>query len=677
MLVHPSRFVALCFALAAMLGLSLTFAWADASPHQVQQGEKNQDDKAKHTHKGHSHQHGDHQHGDHQHGEHDHQHSHSAEFISQDAQFPPAIVLPEIDGPKPWTDKPHLNDPKRFQIAIMTDRTGGHRPGIWQDAVSKLNLLRPEFVMSVGDLIEGYSENRQRVEAEWQEFLGFMEDMEMKFFFVAGNHDVTNHVMHEIWREHFGPAWYSFDYKDVHFVCLCSEDPQTRIGDDQLAWLKADLDEHADARWTLVFLHKPLWVDMDRNLAAGNPDTTNWAQVEEMLADRPHTVFAGHRHHYVQHDRNGQKYYQLATTGGGSGLRGVPYGEFDHVTWLTMEKDGPRVANLLLSGILPGDVVTTESNSRFRRFLSQSRIEIAPILVDDEAGLSRGEIHIRFTNGFDTPIQLSGDIAGLPLRGITVDPMQLGLTAQPGETAEFSVGIEFVEPVSFSHFAGTVFRAKLRSQEERPLNAELVLPVVIDRKYPVPLRAASVQMDGKLEEWDALPYSTGEQPLVTGSAQDWQGTEDASAKFQVAANEEFVYIAAQITDEMVLGNDALEVRIDGRPLRQRLANSRYDSARLRFTVPVSGNFQAVRNDNRNLRGAQAELAQTDAGYNVELAIPAAVLNEVYGDTWRDFQMSLIVLDVDAAGEKSANIIWRGTRDYGSRSTNFGQFVREE
>ncbi len=672
MLAQRTRFLSLCFALAAMLGLSLTFAWAGGPQQQEKQANQAGDQQGKHSHNHNGHHQHPHTHGDHQHP---HTHDH-AEFISQDAQFPPAIVLPEIHGPKPWTDKPHLNGPDRFQFAIMTDRTGGHRPGIWQDAVSKLNLLRPEFVLSVGDLIEGYSEDRQRVESEWQEFLGFMDEMQMKFFFVAGNHDVTNPVMHEIWREHFGPAWYSFDYKNVHFVCLCSEDPQTKIGDDQLAWLKSDLDEHADARWTLVFLHKPLWTDMDRNLAAGNPDTTNWAQVEEMLADRPHTVFSGHQHHYVQHDRNGQKYYQLATTGGGSGLRGVPYGEFDHVVWLTMEKDGPRVANLLLSGIFPANVVTKESNSRFRRFLSQSQIEVAPILVDDEAGLSRGEIHIRFSNGFDTPVELSGDIAGLPLRGITVDPMQLGLTAQPGETAELSVAIEFVEPVSFSHFAGTVFRAKLRSQEERPLTAELTMPVVIDRKYPVPLRSSSVQLDGKLDEWDALPYSTGEQPQVTGNTQDWKGAEDGSAKFQVAADDEFVYVASKVTDEMVLGNDAVEVRIDPRSLPQRIANSRYDSARLRFTIPVSGNFQAVHGSNRNLRGAQAEIAKTETGYNIELAIPAAVLDEGFGDSWQNFQLTLVVLDVDAEGDQAANIIWRGTRDYGSRSTNFGHFVRE-
>ncbi len=38
--------------------------------------------------------------------------------------YPPAIVLPQLDGPAPWSDKPVLNDPDRFQIAIMTDRTG-------------------------------------------------------------------------------------------------------------------------------------------------------------------------------------------------------------------------------------------------------------------------------------------------------------------------------------------------------------------------------------------------------------------------------------------------------------------------------------------------------------------------------------------------------------------------
>ncbi len=51
------------------------------------------------------------------------------------------------------------DDPDNFQFAIISDLTGSYRPGIFDDAVKKLNLLEPEFVMSVGDLIQGYTEN--------------------------------------------------------------------------------------------------------------------------------------------------------------------------------------------------------------------------------------------------------------------------------------------------------------------------------------------------------------------------------------------------------------------------------------------------------------------------------------------------------------------------------------
>lgn len=56
------------------------------------------------------------------------------------------------------------------------------------------------------------------------------------------------------------------------------------------------------------------------------------------------------------------RYYSLATTGGGSKLRGTAYGEFDHVAWVTMKKTGPVVANLLLDGILDDALRIPESD---------------------------------------------------------------------------------------------------------------------------------------------------------------------------------------------------------------------------------------------------------------------------------------------------------------------------
>ncbi len=56
---------------------------------------------------------------------------------------------------KPWTAKKFLNDPADFQFAIVSDRTGGPRVGVFPKAVDKLNELRPEFVITVGDMIRG------------------------------------------------------------------------------------------------------------------------------------------------------------------------------------------------------------------------------------------------------------------------------------------------------------------------------------------------------------------------------------------------------------------------------------------------------------------------------------------------------------------------------------------
>jgi hypothetical protein len=52
------------------------------------------------------------------------------------------------------------NAPGDFQFAVVSDRTGGHRARVFSRAVEQLNLLQPEFVVSVGDLIEGYSNDR-------------------------------------------------------------------------------------------------------------------------------------------------------------------------------------------------------------------------------------------------------------------------------------------------------------------------------------------------------------------------------------------------------------------------------------------------------------------------------------------------------------------------------------
>ncbi|REK12940.1 MAG: hypothetical protein DWQ37_09950 [Planctomycetota bacterium] len=618
----------------------------------------------------------------HDHADHKHDGNAPLTTTSSGEVLPQGLMLPAMEGARPWSEKPVLDDPDRFHIAIMTDNTGGHRPGIWMKAVRRLNWMRPEFVVSVGDLIEGYSNDRDEVEAQWQEFLGFIDQMEMKFFFVAGNHDVSNPTMHKIWREHFGTEWYSFDYRGVHFVCLSSEDRDNQIGPKQLAWLEQDLAKHADARWTLLFMHKPLWTRSEANRTAGNPDETHWQDVEKLLGNRPFTVFAGHVHHYVQYERNGRKYYHLATTGGGSRLRGVPYGEFDHVTWLTMEADGPHVANLLLDGILPADAVTEEGIARFRQFLAKTRIEVAPILIGESEDLSEGTIDVRVTNEFDQPIEIRGTIQGLPLRGLTVDPAKLELAAGPGETSDLSVGIRFEEPIAFPHLAETLLTANLRTTGDKvPLTAERTIPVVIDRKFDCPV-ATLENIDGVLEEALARGEATGERPLLVGATETWTGPDDASVHFGLGHDDEHLYLSAHVVDERVIeAGDALELRVDARPIDQRRNDPRQGRGAyvFRVTAPKGDESSEVEvtalRRGRPIEGTKATARRTDDGYDVEIAVPIGFITSQQSDNWHSIQATVVVHDQDEADGESCTVVWRGTEAYPERNTNYGQFVK--
>ncbi|MCK5278807.1 MAG: hypothetical protein KAK04_09715, partial [Cyclobacteriaceae bacterium] len=51
---------------------------------------------------------------------------------------------------KPWTNLEFYNDPSNFQFALVSDNTGSSRQGIFDLAVKKLNMMMPEFVLSVG-----------------------------------------------------------------------------------------------------------------------------------------------------------------------------------------------------------------------------------------------------------------------------------------------------------------------------------------------------------------------------------------------------------------------------------------------------------------------------------------------------------------------------------------------
>jgi protein-tyrosine phosphatase len=268
-----------------------------------------------------------------------------------------------------------------FQFAVIGDRAGGYRPGVFPAAIDMLNLLQPELILSVGDFIEGYVEDEAELKSQWATVDKEVRQLDVPLFFVAGNHDVNLDPSGQVWFERVGTnrSYSHFVYRDVLFLLLSTEDPpkndpgpelgekyealkagkyggaeanaiireledwagQINISDAQVAYIDRVLAENTDVRWTLVFMHSPPWMQADPG---------NFTNIESLLADRPYTMFAGHTHTYDYRQRNGRDYITMGMTG--DAVPGRSTGHMDHIAWVTMNDDGPIISNLLLNGIL-------------------------------------------------------------------------------------------------------------------------------------------------------------------------------------------------------------------------------------------------------------------------------------------------------------------------------------
>jgi hypothetical protein len=84
----------------------------------------------------------------------------------------------------PWTSLTPNVATDQFQFAIVSDRTGGHRKGVFSKAIHQVNLLQPAFVMSVGDLIEGARQEEMN-RTQWEEFDKYAKQFAMPFFLLC------------------------------------------------------------------------------------------------------------------------------------------------------------------------------------------------------------------------------------------------------------------------------------------------------------------------------------------------------------------------------------------------------------------------------------------------------------------------------------------------------------
>lgn len=397
-----------------------------------------------------------------------------------------------------------------FTFVVYGDRTGGPDAGIniLKDAVRDTNLLEPDFVMTVGDLIDGYNQTDAWM-VQMREFRSVMDELLCPWFPVAGNHDTywrgegTPKGEHDAnYEMHFGPLWYAFEHKNSFFIVLYTDEGNPETGEknfnkpecqemspEQLDWLALMLDEAAGAQHVFLFMHHPRWL--------GGKYGDSWDTVHSMLVEAGNVsgVFAGHIHRMRYDPRDNIEYITLATVGGYQDKLVPDTGWLHHYNIVTVRPDQIAHAAIPVGEVMDVREITGTLADEAAK-LASTVLKVSPTLTIDTAGMAEGKIGFSFKNPSSHTIDYTITPESDDSRWTTW-PDHLHGSLGAGETLKASFDI------SHDHGLDTAFR-----DLEIALDAQMLLP---GHRYTLPTIRADVPIVLNAEDY---PPVTSDHSLV-------------------------------------------------------------------------------------------------------------------------------------------------------------------
>lgn len=441
------------------------------------------------------------------------------------------------------TSLPYNDDSSIIRFAIISDLWGGLRPRIFEDAVDKIGLLQPQFVMSVGDLVYGKLYDSTLIKDQWDEFDAAIRPLSMPFYYVPGNHDISNAVMEAEWKKRLGSPYYHFIYKNTLFLCINTEDGgRGGIRDEQVAYFKKVIEENKAVRWTFLFMHRPVWQGKDNR-------QEGYEKIEALLNGRTYTLFSGHHHTYLSTLKNGNKHFVLGSTGGGSDLRGEQFGEFDHITMVTLGKGAPHIVNLKLDGIIKEDVVNEQKNTITQTLINQTWIKPVAYVSAGQKQLSI-PVEVQLKNPTAYPVVINNIAAAGGVYKIS--PADLQLTLAPGQ--------ELTRSFTISRNDRQVIDLASLTAVQVPLTATYIYEGL---RYSLPAEKKwllSWKMTAQNWKLSAhtknIFYNRDTANMITLTAPEqltgpwyWSGPDDARVRFKVMQEGTFAHVLLMVNDD--------------------------------------------------------------------------------------------------------------------------------
>lgn len=196
----------------------------------------------------------------------------------------------------------------------------------------------------------------------------------------------------------------------------------------------------------------------------------------------------------------------------------------------------------------------------------------------------------------------------------------------------------------------------------------------------------SMNIDGKLTEWDkAKKYAIkidSVEYIVAGDVSEYKGSKDISAVFYVMWDDEYLYVAADVTDDelyvdytgsYLFQSDGIQIFVSFDGVGHGRTSYSTLDFQFGFAPGVDGGFPEhhVWNNSFPFTDLQYESAITKDGYIIEVAIPAYEL-DVELDRGMILGLDVGVTDTDYPNKPQQNYLMYSK--FGDGWANVGRFL---